>query len=295
MKVFDRYLELNPLNILQLKERDLSENIILLVYFIISTLFIYRIILVVIDRVKPAQDTIIQYNRRKTGRVLYTTFLVIALFPLVFSSLNFLPTVLGLAAAGIVISLKEVWLNLVGWLVILGSNGFRVGDRVYIDGIKGDVVNIALTKFSLVEVVNEPDYEQSTNRLVHLPNNLVIMQKFFVVSERMDFIWDEFRFKLKIDSNWEKAEEIANEILTNELVLAPEIIEAKMRELSKNYLLRIGKRTPIVYVTIKDGSIELSLRYLTPIRSRRLNRVLISKSILKRFKTETDIMFEDSE
>ncbi|NCN08713.1 MAG: mechanosensitive ion channel [Leptospira sp.] len=295
MKIFDFYLELNPVNILQLKVRSFSENIILLVYFVLFTLFIYRIILVIIDRLKPAQDTIIQYNRRKTGRVLYTSFLILALFPIIFSSLNFLPTVLGLAAAGIVISLKEVWLNLVGWLVILGSNGFRVGDRVQIDGTKGDVVNIGLTKFTLVEVLNDPDYEQSTNRLIHFPNNLVIMHKYFLVSERMDFVWDEFRFKLTINSNWEKAEEIANDILINELILAPEIVEAKIRELSKNYLLRIGKRTPIVYVAIKDGSIELSLRYLTPVRSKRLNRILISKSILKRFKTESDIIFEEPE
>jgi small-conductance mechanosensitive channel len=295
MRVFDFYLELNPFNILHLKERNLTENIILIFYFIFISFLIYKLIHELIDRFKPAEDTIIQYNRRRIGRILFTSFLIVVILPTIFSSLTFLPTVLGLAAAGIVISLKEVWLNFFGWIVIHSSNGFAVGDRVQIDGIKGDVVNIGLTKLTLVEVNSEVEYEQSTNRLVHLPNNLVIMHKYFVVSQKMDFVWDEFRFRITNDSDWERAEEISTQILKNDLILAPEVIEDKIKELAKNYLLRIGKRTPIVYVSLIDGSIELSLRYLTPIRSKRINRILISKAILINFKSEKNIKLEGKE
>jgi small-conductance mechanosensitive channel len=289
MRIFDYYLELNPLQILQFKDRGFSENLILLIYLFTISLVIYKIIIFVFDKVRPAQDEQTQYNRRKIGRTIFLILYVIAFFPIIFSSLSFLPTVMGLATAGIVISLKEVWLNGIGWIVIMGSNGFRVGDRIEMDGIKGDVVNIGIAKFTLVEIYHVDGYEQSTNRLIHFPNHSVILQKYFVVSEKMDFVWDEFRINLTMDSDWERAEEICRDILQTELILAPEIIEAKLKELSKNYLLRLGKRTPILYTVLDDGRIVLSLRYLTPIRSKRLNRVIISKALLKRLKDEQNI------
>ncbi|MCU0824705.1 MAG: mechanosensitive ion channel family protein, partial [Leptospira sp.] len=179
---------------------------------------------------------------------------------------------------------------MVGWFMIMGSNGFKVGDRIEIDSIKGDVVNIGFLKFTLLEIAQDARFEQSTNRLIHFPNYNVVMHRYFVVSETMDFVWDEFRIFLTLESNWEKAEKICSQILNEELVLVPELVDAKIREMSKNYLVRLGKTTPIVYTSLEpEGLVLLSLRYLTPIRSKRVNRILISKEILKKFKEHDDI------
>lgn len=179
---------------------------------------------------------------------------------------------------------------MVGWFMIMGANGFKVGDRIELDNIKGDVVNIGFFKFTLLEIASDPRFEQSTNRLIHFPNYNVVLHRFFIVSETMDFVWDEFRVYLDLNSNWEKAEKICAQILQEELVLAPELVESKIREMSKNYLVRLGKTTPIVYTSLEpEGTILMCLRYLTPIRSKRLNRILISKEILTKFKNENDI------
>lgn len=289
MKALDEYLDLNPISLMAQKERGFAENLILLLYLFILSYIVYRIILFTVDRIKPAKDPQVQYNRRKIGRTLFVSLYTIAFFPVIFSSLSYLPTVMGLAAAGIVISLKEMWLNGIGWIMILGANGFRVGDRVEIDGVLGDVINIGLGKFSLLEVKHTDGYEQSTNRLVHFPNHAIFLNKFFVIPEKMDFIWDEFRIYLPIKTDWEKAESICEEILENELILAPDVIEEKIKELSKNYLVRLGKTTPIVYTVLEGGKISMSLRYLTPVRSKRLNRIIISKELLKRFAQEPNI------
>lgn len=289
MKALDEYLDLNPISLMAQKERGFGENLILLLYLFILSYIVYRIILFTVDRIKPAKDPQVQYNRRKIGRTLFVSLYTIAFFPVIFSSLSYLPTVMGLAAAGIVISLKEMWLNGIGWIMILGANGFRVGDRVEIDGVLGDVINIGLGKFSLLEVKHTDGYEQSTNRLVHFPNHAIFLNKFFVIPEKMDFIWDEFRIYLPIKTDWEKAESICEEILENELILAPDVIEEKIKELSKNYLVRLGKTTPIVYTVLEGGKISMSLRYLTPVRSKRLNRIIISKELLKRFAQEPNI------
>lgn len=293
MKFFNNYSELNPFALMAQKERGFGDNLILLLYLFVLSYIVYRIILLIIDKVKPAKDSQIQYNRRRIGRTLFASFYTITFFPVIFSSLSYLPTVMGLAAAGIVISLKEVWLNGVGWLIIIGSNGFRVGDRVEVDSVLGDVINIGLGKFSLLEVNHTDGFEQSTNRLVHFPNHTIFLHKYFVVSERMDFIWDEFHLQITLDSDWERAEMICNDILKTELILAPSVVEEKIKELSKHYLLRLGKSTPIVYTVLSRGRIQLSLRYLTPVRSKRLNRIIVSKAILKRFKEESNITIVD--
>jgi len=289
LKFLNQYWELNPLELLRIRERDFSDNLILLLYFFILSYLIYKIILFTIDKFRPAKEPHVQYNRRRIGRILFAALYIIAFFPIIFSSLSYLPTILGLAAAGIVISLKEVWLNGIGWITILGSNGFRVGDRIEIDGIMGDVVNIGLGKFTLLEVCHDSGYEQSTNRLVHFPNHTVILKNYFVVSEKMNFVWDEFRIRISLNSDWEKAERICNEILQNDVIQVPGMIEEKVKELSKNYLLRLGKHTPIVYTVLEGGHITLSLRYLTPIRSKRLNRIIISKALLKKLHADPSI------
>ncbi|MCC5815912.1 MAG: mechanosensitive ion channel [Leptospira sp.] len=289
MKVFSEYLELNPARLLKQGDRGFSDNLILLVYLFVLSYIVYRILLFAFDKIKPAKDSAIQYNRRKIGRTIFATIYIISFFPIIFSSLSYLPTVMGLAAAGIVISLKEVWLNGVGWTIILGSNGFRVGDRVEVDNIMGDVVNIGLGKFTLVEVCHESGYENSTNRLVHFPNNIVLLQKYYVIPERMNFIWDEFRFAISLDSDWERAEQICIDIMNKDLILAPEVVEEKIKELSKNYLLRLGKHTPIVYTALENGKIVLSLRYLTPVRSKRMNRIIITRALLNYLKEEKNI------
>jgi len=275
---------------LRTADRDFSQTLILFAYMVFFAIIAYKITMFFIEKIRPATDPAHEYNRRKVIRAGFLIFYAIIYLPIVFSSLSLLPTVLGLAGAGIVISLKEVWLNMVGWFMIMGGNGFQVGDRIELDNIKGDVVNIGFLKFTLLEVSSDPKAEQSTNRLIHFPNFTVVMNRFFIVSDAMDFVWDEFKISLTIESDWERAETICNQILHEELVLAPELVDEKIRELSKNYLVRLGKSTPIVYTSLEqEGYILLSLRYLTPIRSKRLNRVLVSKEVLKKFKNEPDI------
>jgi len=286
------YLDLNPFQLLENSHRTFPETLILILYLILLSVFIYRILIFIIEKAKPPADLTHEYNRRKIIRTSYIAFCIFVYLPIFFSSLESLPTLIGFAGAGFVISLKEYWLSMIGWIFILGKDGFKVGDRIEIQGIKGDVVDIGFLRFTLLEVALDSRVEQSTNRLIHFPNYLVVNEKFFLVTEAMDFVWDEFRLQLEYGSNWRKAEEICDEVLTKELVQNPEEVEEKIKEVSKNYLVRMGATTPIVYTTIEEGYIQLSLRYLTPIRSKRTNRTLLSREILRRFENEDSLRFK---
>ncbi|MBE7412051.1 MAG: mechanosensitive ion channel family protein [Leptospiraceae bacterium] len=288
MKLED-YSIFNPFYLISNKNRDFAEEILLYVYSIILVYLGVKLVIFILDRIKPTVETADMYNRRRIGRITFVIMSIIILFPVFFSRIEYLPTLLGLTSVGFIVSMKEVTLNLVGWVMIHGSNGFEVGDRIEVDGFRGDVINIGMMRFTLIELNREYDSDQSSNRLIHFPNHSAVLQKVIVVSQKMDFVWDEMRIHLSIDSNWQKAEELCNKILRNEFVLDHRLLEEKTRELSKNYLVRLGKTTPIVYTTIEEGEILLSLRYLTPIREKRWKRSAVSKEVLISFKDHEDI------
>ncbi|PJZ77216.1 mechanosensitive ion channel family protein [Leptospira neocaledonica] len=274
---------INPISLLNSKERSITEEFILVAYFILTLVIVYKTFVLIFDRLSPPADNSVRYNRRRVTRILFVVVGAVSLLPVIFSGLSYLPTVMGLAGAGIVISLKDITLNYVGWLLIHGSNGFEVGDRIEIEGIKGDVVNIGINRFTLMELSPDPKSEQSTNRLVHLPNHTIILHKVYVVKEKMGFVWDEFRIKIPHSSDWEAAEKILNGILKNSSIIDQHKIDYSVRELSKNYLVRLGKTTPIVYMNVEEGGVLFSLRYLTHIKEKRNQKARISREVLKEF------------
>lgn len=285
----------NPLDLLNNPGKDISSDILIYFYILIFIYFIYKISMYILDRVSTETDVRIIYGRRRRFRLLAVVSGLLVSAPIFYDRIAYLPTILAFTGAGLIISVKDITLNIAGWFLIHGSSGFSVGDRVEVDGVKGDVVNIGLMRFTLLEVNTELDADQSTNRLVHIPNNATITQKIYVVSRQLDLVWDEVKIFLTFDSNWKKAKEISESILFNpDIVISYEkLIKERVLKLSKNFMLRVGKVTPIVYITLEDESVLLSLRYLTKVHEKRQHRNRISEKILESFKKHKDIHFND--
>jgi small-conductance mechanosensitive channel len=277
--------------ILSLSERKVSEDFILYFYIVIFLIIFYNITVFFIDKISGDSDLQTIFKRRRVTRYTFVFFGIFCSIPIFYSKISYLPTILAFTGAGFIISIKDITLNFAGWFLIHGNSGFTIGDRIEIGEVKGEVINIGLMRFTLLEVRTEHNSDQSSNRLVHIPNHQAITHKVFVISQEMDFIWDEVYIFLTIKSNWEKAksicEQILSEIISHEQY--SQTFEDKIRRLSKNYLVRLGKMTPIVYVTIEDGKIMLALRYLTHVHHKRQNRAFICENVLLRFKKERSI------
>jgi small-conductance mechanosensitive channel len=279
------------IKILSLSERKLSQDFILYFYIVFFLIFLYNVTVFFIDRFSHNSDIQTIFTRRRITRYTFVFFGLFCFIPIFYSKISYLPTILAFTGAGFIISIKDITLNIAGWFLIHGNSGFTIGDRIEINEVKGEVINIGLMRFTLLEVRTEHNSDQSSNRLVHIPNHKAITHKVFVVSQEMDFIWDEVYIFLTIKSNWERAkgicEQILSEIISHEQY--SKSFEDKIRRLSKNYLVRLGKMTPIVYVTIEDGKIMLAMRYLTHVHHKRQNRAFICENVLSRFKKEKAI------
>ena len=98
---------------------------------------------------------------------------------------------LGVASAGIALALQEVILSMAGWFLILMRRPFEVGDRIELGGVKGDVIDIRLFQTSLLEIGNWVDADQSTGRIVNVPNSFVFKKEMYNYNRGFEFIWNE--------------------------------------------------------------------------------------------------------
>lgn len=196
---------------------------------------------------------------------------------------------LGLLSAGIAIALKDPLTNIAGWLFIIVRQPFNVGDRIQIGSQQGDVIDIRLFQFTILEIGNWVDADQSTGRIIHIPNGKVFLEPQANSSKGFKFIWHEIPVLITFESNWEKTKEILFAIVTAETVSLSEKAEQEIKEASKKYLIFYKHLTPTVYTTVKDSGVLLTLRFVCDPRERRGKEQAIWESILREFARHPDI------
>ncbi len=255
--------------------------------------FITIIILWIIRRLilwasnKKYDDIHIKYRIRKTSLYIVFTIGFILIGRLWFEGFGSIATYLGLLSAGIAIALKDPVTNLAGWAFILGRKPFAVGDRIQI----GDVIDVRVFQFTLMEIGNWVDADQSTGRIIHVPNGKVFTEWQANYSIGFAYIWNEISVLVTFESNWKKAKDIVNNIVVAHAEHFSEAAEKKIKEASRRFLIFYSKLTPIVYTSVRDSGVLLTMRYLCDARQRRISENEIWEAVLTEFADNNDIDF----
>ncbi|MFC1632183.1 mechanosensitive ion channel family protein [Candidatus Omnitrophota bacterium] len=267
----------------------LSTNIVQFFLFAASIYLLGLLIIQFINR--QIKDLRKRHTARKT--TLYSTVLVILIFGLVFwlEGVKSVTVVISIVGAGLVVALQEVILCFAGWLLIIFKRPFTVGDRVELGAVKGDVIDVRMFQTALLEVGNWVEAEQSTGRVVHVPNSAVYKEKVFNYTKGFNFVWNEVKITVSFESNWQKAKEILVKHANPEIDKLQPQVAASINRMAHEYMIYYDKLTPIVYVNIAEYGIELILRYLTGVRERRSTQDRISQSILEEFSQQRDVQF----
>ncbi len=198
---------------------------------------------------------------------------------------------LGLFTAGLAIALKDPLTNIAGWLFINTRKPFSVGDRVQIGENTGDVIDIRLFQFAILEVGNWVQGDQSTGRIIHIPNGIVFVQSQANYSKGFQYIWNEIPVLITFESNWELTRTILENIINKRAEHLTKTVEKQIKEATKKYLITYMHLTPVVYTSVKDSGILLTIRYLCDVRKRRTSEHDIWEDILKEFAKNKDIEF----
>ncbi len=228
------------------------------------------------------------FARKRIDYVLFTisAFFIFRLWILDIGSLG---TFLGLLSAGVAVALKDPLMNLAGWMFILWRKPFTVGDRIQIGPHKGDVIDIRAFQFTLLEIENWVKAEQSTGRVIHIPNSRVLTEMVANYTQSFEYIWNEIPVLITFESNYKKAKEILLEIAKRHAEHLSKDAEQRLKEAAKRYMIIYTKFTPIVYTSVEDSGVLLTIRYLCSPRKRRGTESKIWEDILDMFNREPDI------
>jgi len=251
----------------------------LLIVFLLA-LFRYLLLRVVWKRTEDVQ---VRYHWQKTTIYLAFTLGLILVGRIWFLGIHSLATFLGLAAAGVAIALQDLVKSLAGWVFVLWRRPFAVGDRIQVGSYSGDVIDIRIFKFTLMEIGNWVDADQSTGRVIHLPNSLVLTDAIANYSKGFEFIWNEIPVLVTFESDWEKAKALLLKIAQGHGAHLSGEAERRVKEASKRYMIFFHKLTPTVYTSVQDSGVLLTIRYLIEPRNRRGSAQAIWEEILRAF------------
>lgn len=200
--------------------------------------------------------------------------------------------VLGLMAAGIAFAMQEVIGALAGWFNILSGRIFRVGDRIDMAGVRGDVIDITPLRTKILEIgvgsTDSPGSEseswvkgrQYTGRIVSVSNKKTFTEPLFNYSAVFDFIWEEITFPIPYENDWRSAESIVRAEI--ERTQSKEAEDA-MNHMQERYPVPRAEVEPRVFVRATDNWMEVSGRFLLPVRTSRAIKDEVTRNVMDEF------------
>ena len=266
------------------------QNKIYLTVLIVSVLWLLRVLMLKIIW-RQTKQVKSRYSWKSAISYIIPAIGVIFLLGIWIRPLLQIGAFLGILSAGLAIALKDPLTDMAGWIFILLRKPFTLGDRVQIGDKAGDEIDIRLFQFTLMEIGNWVDADQSTGRIIHMPNSKIFIEPQANFSKGFQYIWHEIPVLLTFESDWEKGKAILDKIVHKHAEHLSKAAEERIIEASKKYMIYYRHLTPKVYTTVRDSGVLLTMRYLTDPRKRRGSENFIWEDILKEFAQYHEIEF----
>ena len=204
-----------------------------------------------------------------------------------------LMTLISVVSAAMTIALRELIMNFFSGIYIRVKKPFKVEDRIQIDDLKGDVMNISAMSFDVLEVSNKEENGQSTGIVVSFPNSVVFSKPIKNINRGFKYVWNELTIKVCLDCDLvNNKKELYKIVNNNETIKSiPRKMMSEIQTISPDNRVYFNKYDPIIYTKIVDDHIELTIRYLMhPKKARYIESVLWNK-IYEAFKEERIELF----
>jgi small-conductance mechanosensitive channel len=264
-----------------------QQKLLISLLIVVALWVIHRLLLnSVVQRIKDLER---RYQWQKALGYTFTTLGVLTVSLVWIEGVQYAATYLGLVSAGLAIALKDPITNIVAWGFILWRKPFNVGDRIEVGPYAGDVVDQRIFLFSMMEIGNWVDADQSTGRILHIPNGMIFTHGVANYTHGPNYIWNEIPVLITFESDWEKAKSILQEIADSHDVSHNEDAAKEFEVATRKFLLKYNKLTPIVYTNVLDSGVLLTIRYLCKPRQRRGTTQSIWEATLRAFAKHPDI------
>jgi len=228
---------------------------------------------------KQVADTSIRYKSQKGIEIIGYIILVLLSLSYFTGNIKDFTLAIGLLSAGIALTLQELILSVAGSLYIFIVKLYKPGDRIEINNIKGDVIDVDGVYTTMMEIGEWVSSDNYSGRIVKLSNAFVFKGPIYNYSQDFPFIWDEFNLPIRYGSDVElakaiiikTAEEILSEFSTNS--------EAQWQSVVKKYYIEDAIVDPTLAISITDNWIQFNLRYIVDYKKRRFTKHALNDKI----------------
>src|SRR5581483_1831417 len=230
--------------------------------------------------VRYVQDLQRRHQLLRLRRFVVGTAVILILLVSFAASLGSFATIMGFAAAGIAVALQNVILSVAGYFYLSGRFGIRVGDRVQIAGVNGDVLEIGFFKITLMELVGDERGYQTSGRAVIFPNSIVFQpsSNFFRQLPGANFGWREMRFTVAADTDYRLAEKRLGDVVNDVFARYRDVIQREAHQAEDKLNLRLETPRPRTRLQLGPNGLEIVIRYPVILR----NSMQVSDDITRR-------------
>lgn len=222
-----------------------------------------------------------KYRTRKAINILgYLLIISVVLF--VYSDkLGNIGIAIGLAGAGIAFALQEVITSVAGWINIMTTNSIKIGHRVKIGDIKGDIIDIGVLKTTIMEIGDWVDGDLYNGRITELSNSFMFKEPLQNYSSDYPFLWDEIIVPIRTESDFKLARKIFTEVASEvcgEYAQKSARVWAKMTD---KYRIEKAEVQPLITLTFDASWITFTIRYVVDYKSRRKTKDILYTRLLE--------------
>jgi small-conductance mechanosensitive channel len=194
---------------------------------------------------------------------------------------NQLSTILGLAGAGLTVACKDFIMGFIGWFLLMGRNGLRVGDWVEIDGVVGEVVEIGLLRTVLLETGNWTDSGHPTGRKVAFVNSYAIEGHFFNFSTTGQWLWDEVQILVPASENPYPMIDAIQKMVAEQTAANVEAAEQEWQRSKGHYRAQPVSAAPEVSLRPTSSGIDVHVRYITRAGERHATKTRLYQALVE--------------
>ncbi|MCH5313222.1 MAG: mechanosensitive ion channel [Helicobacter sp.] len=241
-------------------------------------------------------DTDRIYTASKVINFLNITIIALILLFSYMENVTYLVTIVGFASAGLAIAMKDLFMSMLGWFVIVLGGSVHVGDRVRVCKDNtiyvGDVLDISMLRITLFEDVTLTSYMENrrAGRIIFVPNNFIFGTMFANYTHGgLKTVWDGIDFSITFDSNYKKALKIATDIGKKYAKGYTEMVRKQVHRMRDKYSLRNPNLEVRSYCMIEPNGFRISMWYQTNAYATLGLRSTISGEIIEQILKEDDI------
>jgi small-conductance mechanosensitive channel len=190
-------------------------------------------------------------------------------------------TMLGIAGAGLTVALKDFIVAFIGWFVLMGRNGIRIGDWVEINGVSGEVVELGMFHTVLLETGNWTDAGHPTGRHVTFTNSFAIEGHYFNFSTSGQWLWDELTLVVPFGHDPNAIAEAIQKQVVEETKDSSRQAEQEWQRASRGQRGTALSAQPGIAVRPASGGVEIAIRYVTRASERYALRARLYQSAVR--------------